>query len=662
MAIREGIKLDVLIEPWPIVKSLCENLPVADLITLARTSSALRASLHGYEKLEDLETKPNLSHIRNSLNIGFHNTPYWQRLKQLAPLECCSKSHTRGPTPKPCRYCSRPICEACIVKSSLAQPGQNTFKNRFRYLCKSCWDAGNSSKSSRLPLERASGAFSKHTSDSHSPSLNEFCNCTSKDGFLCMECKDKQLNATNEDDSLYCYGDGCSNELEDDGENRKICLWCDKPLPKVGGSTRYAWSQKIIEARARNAASRQADLEEYNRKRQRLMRMSRRELRGNAAVIKQFDADIPQFVRHLDTINYRRYMPETAAPSGDAVYASKLGYWRYNKDFLLAVRPWCNHVPMPGYLQNITQQGGLKFARTNIEKFREKPEKRPSGSSDNLSHQTHSPSPSRPSILEKRSSLSHFPSICQNESADWYNLKAVMLEMFVREKMEFNKVKQVLKNDYDFEGTNLQYLTILCFWGFTRQDLNLSEETNAELEETFEQLDELDLARLNSFQSGLERSISTISMNDDLDEPGTTNLLDDIDAHQSNKKGFRRMSQLKLDLRRPGSNERRARQTINGTDKQNLIMGQSLSGPASPEVRSDSQPRISEMSFVDAYIDPSMQVDHTRPVAHLENMYPVIPDEMGPPDEMEDLTMSRRLSDQDPPPYAPGEWVWRDPE
>lgn len=65
-------------------------------------------------------------------------------------------------------------------------------------------------------------------------------------------------------------------------------------------------------------------------------------MRGTEACIRLTGSDGPEhdqpiFVRHLDTINYRKYMSERSSPSGDSVYQSKHGRWTYSRHFLLRV-------------------------------------------------------------------------------------------------------------------------------------------------------------------------------------------------------------------------------------------------------------------------------------------------------------------------------------
>ncbi|KIW18341.1 hypothetical protein PV08_02629 [Exophiala spinifera] len=431
--------LESLLALWPVASSLSETLPVGDLITLSRLSATLRAVLHGFERPECTHNLGKSVAVRRELRVGQHATTYWQSLKNRAPFECSSPSHTKGSNPRPCRYCSRPICAACIVRSSFARGHENTFQNRIRYLCKGCWESGNISRSHRFELD-SSVPGTKQT-QWHDPngSTKNYCTCTLKDdGWLCLDCKDLQNWEAISSGDTDCHGLQCGSKLDADKERRRICLWCDKALPRqIGGTTRHHWNQKMVEARARNAAARQADLEEYNRRRQKLLRMSRREMRGDEAVRDDPDADVPQFIRHLDTVNYRAYLNETAAPSGDSVYDSKRGYWRYNTEFLLKMRPRCQQVIRPPQLATLNQTDicGLRFARTNAEK-----------SEDTFSFTAMAPSMSKDRVKE------------------WCTLKAHILELLLVRKLSYAETCNVMYQDHDFDASLKEYRKVLHLW------------------------------------------------------------------------------------------------------------------------------------------------------------------------------------------------------
>lgn len=426
---------------WPVAEALSTYLPVGDLISLARSSTILRAALHGFPEPDENEPTGLQGNLRQSLNIGQHDTTSWNRLKQLAPYECSSPKHTKkNATPKPCRYCSRLICDACIVQSSFSRGRENTFQNRVRYLCRTCWSEGNHSRSHRFPLYASKDESSKAQWYDPDGSTKECCTCTLKaDGTLCLDCKDLQNWEAMASAETQCHGMGCTNTPEEDKERRRICLWCNKSLPRqIGGTTRYHWNQKMIDARARNAASRQADLEEYNRKRFKLMTMSRRELRGDEAVRNDPDADLPQFVRHLDTINYRSYMGAEAAPSGEAVYHSKRGYWTYNQKFLLCIgRRWRKITPpdIDPSAACLKANATSPFARTNGEKSNE--------------------------LITFNAEL---PFMSDQRCQEWHHLKATILDLLVVQNVHPKQIKQIMKDDYDFRAKRAEYEKVMEVW------------------------------------------------------------------------------------------------------------------------------------------------------------------------------------------------------
>jgi hypothetical protein len=165
--------------------------------------------------------------------------------------------------------------------------------------------------------------------------------------------------------SRLCFGEACSVALEEDKDRRRICLWCDRPMLRGRASfeSRLAFDQKMQDARAKRSLS----FEDRTRKQQNLYRMSRRELRGNEAVKQDPLADAPQFVRHLDTMNYQRFMRWEHAPSGEQVYQSKLGRWVYDRNFLIEIGKRCKRLPKRSEFRNLTTGDGKDPGRTNLE-------------------------------------------------------------------------------------------------------------------------------------------------------------------------------------------------------------------------------------------------------------------------------------------------------
>lgn len=385
-----------VIQPWPIVSTLAVFLPAGDLINLSRTNSSFRAALHGFDPppIAHDQELPFQTTVRATLRIGSHETLYWKQLKQIAPFLCASSTHTRGSNPRPCRYCQTPICQACIVRDSFAKRSEHTFKNRCRFLCKSCWNVGKphrrcrfvdeparrmremsdgttTPKSLQTNLESLDFVRPPGQDDSlrynFTPEAGAFCTCTNKDdGWVCPPCKAMQNTEASVIET--CFGVSCNEPLEEDRDRRRICLWCDRPMVRGRASmeSRLAFDQKIQDSRSRRDTSQ----EDHTLKRQKLYKMSRRELRGDEEVMADPKADIPQFVRHLDTVNYQRYMRRSNTPSGDEVYHSKLGRWTYSRDFLLAFQSRCAKLPEHENVRNATRTDA-PLQRTNLEKLNE---------------------------------------------------------------------------------------------------------------------------------------------------------------------------------------------------------------------------------------------------------------------------------------------------
>jgi hypothetical protein len=261
-----------------------------------------------------------------------------------------------------------------MVRDSFAKRGENTFKNRCRFLCKGCWNAGNPHRRCRFkdkPISLQDGS-SRYN---FAPGQGEFCTCTHKDdGWVCISCKDMQNAEATTSGFMLCFGEGCTAVLEEDKDRRRICLWCDRPMLRGRASmeSKLAFDQKMQDARAERGIS----FEEGTRKRQKLYKMSRRELRGDEAVAHDPEADAPQFVRHLDTTNYQRFMRREQAPSGQQVYQSKSGRWVYHREFLLEIGRYCKRMPKRDDVRVLTRGDGMRIERTNLEKSEEQDQRR----------------------------------------------------------------------------------------------------------------------------------------------------------------------------------------------------------------------------------------------------------------------------------------------
>ena len=210
-----------LLRSYPILESLVAVLPLGDLFNLSKTNSAVRAALHGFS-YKILQKPSLLKAVRPALSIGRHNTSHWKNMKAKSLLCCSEPQHSRGYKVKGCVMCSMPVCEACIIKSSFGKRDENTFPNRIRLLCVECFNSGNPHQESSLA--------EKKTIRQTSSLIRSECICTAKDGHLCFRCKTKQ-NSKLDGRKNQCYGIGCS-KLKLDDLGRRVCLWCDLPLPR----------------------------------------------------------------------------------------------------------------------------------------------------------------------------------------------------------------------------------------------------------------------------------------------------------------------------------------------------------------------------------------------------------------------------------------------
>lgn len=416
----DQVSLEWLLSIWPITTSIARSTAAGDLIALSRSSSTLRALTHGLPiGLNSPKWEGATLRCASDLQIGNHQTRHWTNLKSLASFSCSDSSH-REPKPsantktnvvRPCKFCSKPVCKTCIVRSFFADPKQskNTFRYRTRYLCSKCWETGNLRKDFRYPAE--------HVTREHIWRGQSYgqrggrCSCSaSEDNWLCRECRHLQnisgpSNSSLSDaerrpaetmnrgqqtqqpgaehDEMNCYGLDCNKIVEDHTkERRRICLWCSKSLPRqFAGEERLRWEERQVEARAAAAASRSADIYEWARNRFRTLTMSRRQMRGTEACILLTardgpDHDKPIFVRHLDAVNYRQVMHDGTAPTPDQVYQSKNGRWTYSLEFLKSVGKQIltstGGLPPPSwsdsdYFFDLTSANGLEMARRNRE-------------------------------------------------------------------------------------------------------------------------------------------------------------------------------------------------------------------------------------------------------------------------------------------------------
>lgn len=237
----------------PIQQSLLCSLSLGDLLHLSRTNSTFRAVFHGVPiKAHDRGLLAS-AHSRPSLFIGAHDTQYWKRCKSMTLLACSESHHVRGEKIRGCRMCSMPVCEACIIKSSFGKPDERTFSSRTRSFCPDCYGLGNVHRDRRL-----TGTDAKSDAPHFDPQ-EPICECTAKDGHLCVQCKTKQrVDAGKE--CNQCHGKGCSRAKEG-GFSGRVCLWCDLRLPgeRDRAVARRNYDSKHLLARSHSTYERPPD-------------------------------------------------------------------------------------------------------------------------------------------------------------------------------------------------------------------------------------------------------------------------------------------------------------------------------------------------------------------------------------------------------------------
>ncbi|QKX55895.1 uncharacterized protein TRUGW13939_02994 [Talaromyces rugulosus] len=211
-----------IIYPWPVVSTLALYLGVGDLIQLSRVSTGCRAALHGFPRPRPDDGAGDWIRVRAEIFIGMHQSSYWRNLKSIAQMSCAEANHRRGYRAELCRYCSIPVCDACVVRESFGQ-GTSAWRTRTRHLCVDCWASGTPHKNRNF--SKPPSATVKY---SFAPGDGDFCRCTATDGWLCAGCRKKQCTDVAAQRER-CFGEGCSRLAGLEKERRSVCLWCDMP-------------------------------------------------------------------------------------------------------------------------------------------------------------------------------------------------------------------------------------------------------------------------------------------------------------------------------------------------------------------------------------------------------------------------------------------------
>lgn len=138
----------------------------------------------------------------------------------MALALCSEPHHTKGHSPKPCRLCSLPVCEGCVVKTSIAKREVTLHMCRV-YYCIDCWISGNPQRE-RRPSELVPWMFRADDPNSKSES---YCVCSGQDKWLCLRCNTARRSLS-ESSYIRCAGHGCSKIMQPGGQTGCICLLC----------------------------------------------------------------------------------------------------------------------------------------------------------------------------------------------------------------------------------------------------------------------------------------------------------------------------------------------------------------------------------------------------------------------------------------------------
>lgn len=131
--------------------------------------------------------------------------------EKVSSASCSEPLHTKGSSTKPCRICSTPVCDGCIVKASFSKEEVTLHMCR-AYKCIECWI-------SRKPLR------DRRTAGSVDEDNDNFCICSTQDKWLCLECKHIRRRFS-ESHVIQCEGRECSTIMESACYGGIICLLC----------------------------------------------------------------------------------------------------------------------------------------------------------------------------------------------------------------------------------------------------------------------------------------------------------------------------------------------------------------------------------------------------------------------------------------------------
>ena len=212
------------------------------------------------------------------------------------------------------------------------------------------------------------------------------------------------------------------------------------------------------------------DLEEYNTRLNKSMRMTRRELRGDEAVKGDPLADLPQFVRDLDVVNYRSLMREDCVPSSEDIYDSKQGHFRYSRSFLDAARKGSDGVRWSTqFFDYILQNKPTPLQRTNKIKddewrmlLRWPLVKDHIASFINDQHWTDESGDINTYLSDTlQNNLGPFD---HTRYKAFINLKTRILELLLTEQLRLETTRGLMEINHGFTASRNEYILILIVW------------------------------------------------------------------------------------------------------------------------------------------------------------------------------------------------------
>ncbi len=297
-------------------------------------------------------------------------------------------------------------------------------------------------------------------------------------------------------------------------------------------------------------------------------------------------------------------------PSGDTVYASKRGYWRYGRGFLLKMKSRCVRVPPPPGMAMATtsirqsDDGGLRFARNNAEK-----------SEDYFSFGT------------------MVPSMPQERRKEWCALKAVILEHLLVQKLSYEETRRKMQDDHDFVGTVKEYRKILHLW-YSQGQIS-RDRRGSSLERGQDEDESSDMSPDTNEEDGLQRIIT-------------------LDSDMSSVSPSRRRLQqddTKFETASSGHSDGPAGSASpNGPDDLHSALDKKMQQDQAyfaQKTASASGPEPSLPPHSATNAAPLGTADHSRG----SEADPVNDEDLGPPTSSAD-------DEEDPPPYNPAGWIW----